>query len=193
MLSPDGREVWCVREEHHEPSAPSDGITRAIVGVPLDGSAADDPENGSCHRVGQPVLGLPTPSPDGEKLAWIAWNHPNMPWDTTELRVGDLMTGGVHEWRTVLGGDHESVLEPAGPIAHTCLCVSDRSGWWNLYGVDAAGEAAPTPLAPRDEEFAGPLWQLGFRHYGVLDDGQLVVLHGDADAEARHPRSGDRQ
>jgi dipeptidyl aminopeptidase/acylaminoacyl peptidase len=180
VLSPDGREVWCVREEHTDPSAPSTGITRAIVGIPLDGSAAED---GTRIRVivsGSQFLAFPTPSPDGDKLAWIAWDHPNMPWDTTELRVGDLAQGVVQSWRNVLGGDHESVLEPAWADADRIYAISDRSGWWNLYVVDVLGTAAAKPLARRDEEFAGPLWQLGYRHYGVLDDGKLVVVHGGA-------------
>ena len=181
VLSPDGREVWCVREEHADPSAPSTGITRAIVGVPLDGSAAEDETLVRSIVSGSQFLAFPTPSPDGEKLAWIAWDHPNMPWDTTELRVGELTNGVVQSWRKVLGGDHESVLEPAWASADHIYAISDRSGWWNLYVVDVLGAAAPKSLAPRDEEFAGPLWLLGFRHYSVLDDGKLVVLHGDAD------------
>jgi dipeptidyl aminopeptidase/acylaminoacyl peptidase len=176
VRSPDGAEVWCVREEHtgEGPSA----LTRAIVGVPLDGSAADDPAKVRVIVSGSQFLAYPTPSPDGDKLAWIAWNHPDMPWDATQLRVGDLTEGRVNSWRTVLGGDHESVLEPRWADSAHLFAVSDRSGWWNLYRVDASGGSEPTPLAPRTEEFAGPLWQLGFRHYDVLESGRLVVLRG---------------
>jgi dipeptidyl aminopeptidase/acylaminoacyl peptidase len=176
VLSPDGSEVWCVREEHtgEGPSA----LTRAIVGVPLDGSAADNPANIRVIVSGSQFLAYPTPSPDGEKLAWIAWNHPDMPWDATQLRVGDLTEGRVNSWRTVLGGDHESVLEPRWADSAHLFAVSDRSGWWNLYRVAASGGSEPTPLATRTEEFAGPLWQLGYRHYDVLESGRLVVLRG---------------
>jgi dipeptidyl aminopeptidase/acylaminoacyl peptidase len=175
VLSPDGSEVWCVREEHtgESPSA----VTRAIVGVPLDGSAAGDPANIRVIVSGSQFLAYPTPSPDGEKLAWIAWNHPDMPWDSTELRIGDLTGGRVNAWHTALGGEHESVLEPRWADSAHLFALSDRSGWWNLYRVDTDG-SEPTPLAPRAEEFAGPLWQLGYRHYDVLEDGRLVVLHG---------------
>ena len=181
VLSPDGREVWCVREEHTEPSHPSAGITRAIVGIPLDCSAAEDATLVRVIVSDSHFLAFPTPSPDGDKLAWIAWDHPNLPWDTTQLRVGELTGGAVKSWRTVLGGQHESVLEPVWAADDSIYAISDRSGWWNLYRVDVTGTANPRALAPRDEEFAGPLWQLGFRHYGALDDGTLVVLHGDAD------------
>jgi hypothetical protein len=81
-LSPDRREVWCVREAH------SGGkVTRAIVAIPLDGSAADDPAAVRELVTGSDFFAFPTPSPDGKRLAWICWNHPHMPWDGTELRV----------------------------------------------------------------------------------------------------------
>jgi dipeptidyl aminopeptidase/acylaminoacyl peptidase len=181
VLSPDGREVWFVREKHTDPSSPTEGITRAIVGIPLDGSAAEDETLVRVIVSGSQFVAFPTPSPDGEKLAWIAWDHPNMPWDTTELRVGDLTNGIVGRWRKVLGGQPESFLEPVWADTSHLYVISDRSGWWNPYLVDVTEAAEPQPLSPRNEEFAGPLWMLGFRHYGVIDDGKLVVLHGDAD------------
>jgi dipeptidyl aminopeptidase/acylaminoacyl peptidase len=177
VLSPDGREVWCVREQHSGEGAAAK-ITRAIVGVPLDGSAADDAAAVRVIVSGSQFLAYPTPSPDGAQLAWIAWDHPNMPWDTTELRVGNLVDRVVPSWHGVLGGEHESVLEPTWVDNASLYVISDRSGWWNLYRVDASGSADPTALAPRDEEFSGPLWELGNRHYRVLDDRKLLVLHG---------------
>ena len=77
-----------------------------------------------------------------------------------------------------MGGPEESVLAPAWRDDATLYVVSDASGWWNLYQVPAAGGAAPRPLHPLDEEFAGPLWQLGGRPFELLGDGRLAVLHG---------------
>jgi dipeptidyl aminopeptidase/acylaminoacyl peptidase len=177
VLSPDGREVWCVREQHTGEGATAT-ITRAIVGVPLDGSAADNAAAVRAIVSGSQFLAYPTPSPDGGQLAWIAWDHPNMPWDSTQLRVGNLVDGVVPSWHGVLGGEHESVLEPTWADSAHLYAISDRSGWWNLYRVDASGGSEPTPLATRAEEFSGPLWQLGHHHYRALDDGKLLVLHG---------------
>jgi dipeptidyl aminopeptidase/acylaminoacyl peptidase len=179
-LSPNGREVWCVRESH-APAAggEEDGhpaITRAIVAVPLDGSAAQDREAVRELVSGADFFAFPTPSPDGTRLAWIRWNHPRMPWDGTELLVGpvsDLSSATV-----VMGAFDESVLAPVWADNDSLYVASDVSGWWNLYQVEASAFATPRPLCQREEEFAGPLWLLGIRHHALLADGRLAVLHG---------------
>ena len=172
-LSPGGDEIWCIREEH----SPDAAVSRAIVAVPIDGSAKDDPGRVWVVVAGSQFYAFPRPSADGRQLAWIAWDHPNMPWDSTELRVGEIVDGVVSTWRRVLGGANESVLQPEWAGADRLYAVSDRSGWWNLYEIDLVADA-PRPLAAREEEFAGPLWQLGYRFYTVLDDGRLAILHG---------------
>ncbi len=94
VLAPNRREIWCVQERH------SDGkVTRAIVAVPLDASAADDPAAVRELVAGSDFFAFPTPSPDGQRLAWICWNHPHMPWDGTELRVAQVTREGVGQGR----------------------------------------------------------------------------------------------
>jgi dipeptidyl aminopeptidase/acylaminoacyl peptidase len=171
-LSPDRTEVWCVQERH------SDGkVTRAIVAVPLDGSAAQRPEAIRELVTGSDFYAFPTPSPDGQRLAWICWNHPRMPWDGTELRVALIEDGLPGQGRLVKGGMQESVLAPLWRDATSLYVVTDWPGWWNLYQVGLVGQP-PQALYPAEEEFAGPLWQLGERPYAVLGDGRLAVLHG---------------
>ncbi|HET7664966.1 MAG TPA: prolyl oligopeptidase family serine peptidase, partial [Mycobacterium sp.] len=175
VLSPDGGEIWCVREEH----SPDGGISRAIVAVSIDGSAADDASRIRVIVAGSHFLAYPRPSSDGRRLAWIAWEHPNMPWDASQLRIGDLVDGVVSSWRPIVGGPGESVLQPEWVPNRTdrLYVISDRSGWWNLYEVGTdAGE--PRPIAPASEEFGAPLWQLGYCFYAILDDGRLAVRHG---------------
>ena len=188
VLAPAGDQVWCVRERH------ADGrISRAIVAVPLDGSAAGA---GDAVRVlvsGSDFYAFPAPSPDGAMLAFICWDHPRMPWDGTELRVAVIGEPGRQaqqqaqrqaqqqaqrqaQQQVIMGGEHESVLAPAWRDDRSLYAVSDRSGWWNLYLASLDGSVRA--LCPREEEFAGPLWQLGMRPYVVLGDGRIAASYG---------------
>ena len=102
-----------------------------------------------------------------------------MPWDGTELRVGAAVGGvTVADSALVMGGPSESVLAPRWRNEESLYVISDASGWWNVYEVAAVGGATPRPLHRAEEEFAGPLWQLGGRPFELLSDGRLAVLHG---------------
>jgi dipeptidyl aminopeptidase/acylaminoacyl peptidase len=197
VLSPDRAEIWCVCEGHVMAAPPeatppngtppvpagppaATSVRRAIVAVPLDGSAADDPVAIRELVSGAGFYASPTPSPDGGHLAWVQWNHPRMPWDGTELRVANLENGKVERARTVKGGLSESALAPLWCDEKNVYVVSDWSGWWNIYQVGLYG-GSPAAQYPAEEEFAGPLWQLGGVPYAVLADGRLAVLHGQGD------------
>src|SRR6185437_4645833 len=172
VLSPDTREVWCVRELHS-----AGKVTRAIVAVPLDGSAATDPGAVRVLVTGFDFFAFPTPSPDGQWLAWICWNHPHMPWDGTELRVAPVEAGTPGKGRLIKGNNRESVLAPVWRDNASLYVATDWTGWWNIYQIGLAGEP-PQALYPADEEFAGALWQLGARPFTRLADGRLAVTHG---------------
>ncbi len=164
-----GSEVWAVRERH----AADGSVTRDLCAVPLDGSAAA----GSLRTVvaGSDFLAFPRVSRDGSMLAWIAWDHPQMPWDGTELRVAPMLPDGTcGPSRTVLGSTTESVLQPEWSGDSELTLISDRTGWWNLYRVQL-GSGEVEALCPRAEEFAGPLWELGERWYELLADGTILT------------------
>ena len=103
-----GDEVWCVRERHDDDGA----VHRDLAAVPLDGRAADDQAAIRTVLSGSHFLAGARVSPDGRQVAWIAWEHPQMPWDGTELRVAELVAGVATDARTVLGSTTESVLQP---------------------------------------------------------------------------------
>ncbi len=172
-VSTDGTEVWCIRESHQ-----ADGsIRRDVCAVPLDGSAAEDASRIRSVVAGSHFLTHARVSPDGSKLAWIAWDHPQMPWDGTELRVAELNSDGVcGPWRRLAGSTTESVLQPEWADNDSLFAISDSSGWWNLYRLPVAEGGQPQPLCPRSEDFAGPLWQLGQRWYAPLEDGRLLTV-----------------
>lgn len=172
VLSPDRREVWCVRERHE-----GGKVTRAIVAVPLDGSAASGAAAIRVLVSGFDFFAFPTPSPDGQWLAWICWNHPHMPWDGTELRVAPLEAGTPGKARLIKGSNRESVLAPLWRDNGSLYVATDWTGWWNIYQIGLRGEP-PQALYPADEEFAGALWELGARPFAMLGDGRLAVRHG---------------
>jgi dipeptidyl aminopeptidase/acylaminoacyl peptidase len=189
FIHPDLDEVWGVRETHTGP-APTD-VRRDIVAVPLDGSAADDPGLVRVLAASHHFLCCPRLSPDGERLSWIGWDHPSMPWDDTVLCVAEVVAGKVGPPQVVAGGERQAIVQAewAGPRA--LVYVSDPGGWWNLYRLDlggppaaggspAPGLAAPGPsaLCPREEEFGGAMWQLGQRWLAPLADGTIAAIHG---------------
>jgi dipeptidyl aminopeptidase/acylaminoacyl peptidase len=170
QLRPDLGEVWCVLEEFTG-DGPTD-VRRVLAAVPLDGSAVQDRDavrelTDDRHRF---VTG-PRLSPDGSHAAWLAWDHPRMPWDGTELIVAEVHEGTLREPRTVAGGPEESIAQADWSPDGRLLYASDRTGWWNLY---RDGEQ----LCPREEEFGGALWKLGHRWFAPLDSGLIAVVHG---------------
>ncbi|CAM5241018.1 hypothetical protein STANM309S_04254 [Streptomyces tanashiensis] len=181
VIHPDRGEVWCVLEEFTGP-APTD-VRRVLAAVPLDGSAADDRAavrelSDGRHRF---VTG-PRLSPDGRRAAWIAWDHPRMPWDGTEVQLAEVTPYGTfREARTVAGGPAESIPQVDWDAAGRLLLVSDRTGWWNLYRAEVGTDGAlagPEALCPRAEEFGGPLWKIGLRWFAPLENGLIAVVHG---------------
>ncbi|MFI7406149.1 prolyl oligopeptidase family serine peptidase [Streptomyces sp. NPDC049541] len=171
QLQVERGEVWCVLEEFTG-DGPTD-VRRVLAAVPLDGSAVQDRDavrelTDDRHRF---VTG-PRLSPDGRSAVWLAWDHPRMPWDGTELVLAQVAEDGtLRETRTLAGGPDESIAQADWAPDGSLLYASDRTGWWNLYrdGV---------PLCPREEEFGGPLWKLGQRWFAPLDSGLIAVVHG---------------
>ncbi|MFK0252455.1 prolyl oligopeptidase family serine peptidase [Streptomyces sp. NPDC090445] len=187
-----GTEVWCVLEEFTGP-APTD-VRRVPAAVPLDGSAAGDRSRVRELTDGRHRFATgPRLSPDGRHAAWLAWDHPRMPWDGTELRLAAVAADGTLAGaRTVLGGPEEAVAQAEWGADGSLLAVSDRSGWWNPYRVDPDSGTAVN-LCPREEEFGGPLWKPGLSWLAPLPDGLVAVLHGQGSSVlgVLDPESGD--
>ncbi len=161
-LSADGATVVCVRE-HHDGTAATD-VHNEIVR--LDAHAPGTPE---VLVTGPDFVAAPRLSPDGRHLAWVQWNHPSMPWDSTELVVRNLAT---EEETVIAGGPGESVAEPRWQADGSLWFISDRTDWWNLYrcapGVDIE------PVVRIDAEIGVPAWTFGSARYAVRPDGSTV-------------------
>jgi len=165
-LSPDGTVLAAVRERHLGGEPVND-----IVLLAADGSS--EPR---VIAEGHDFFAAPRISPDGTSIAWVSWDHPNMPWDGTELWVAPLAVGAA---RKVAGGPAESVTQPRWSPSGVLHFVSDRTGWWNLYadpagGAGAGGEAVA--LAPVEAELSGPDWVFGQSSYCFLADGTIVAV-----------------
>ncbi len=161
----------CVREDH---TLGDDQPPAAIVAVPL-GDAT--PSAGVVLASGADFLSDPTLSPDGRQLAWLQWNHPNMPWDGTELHVADLDVRGVPRAPVrVAGGPDESVFQPVWSPDGVLYFVSDRTGWWNLYRR-RNGVTEPVYAMPAD--FGKPQWSLGTSTYAFASADRIVVTYAE--------------
>ena len=175
------REVlYAVAEDHGGPGAFRTDPTTTLVSIPLDGSAAEEPDLIATLVGGEDFVAAPRLSPDGAVLAWITWSHPDMPWDAGRLQIASVTDGGarlVHR-RTVAGGQEISVAEPVWTADGDLVHVDDRTGWWNLYRSEQQdGELRTRHLHPAEAEFTLPQWQLGTRTLCVLDDNHLMASY----------------
>jgi len=158
----------CVREDH---SKGGEAVS-SIAAVQFD-------VNDGCGEVlveGNDFYSSPKLSPDGTHLAWLTWNHPNMPWDGCELWVGEVESdGSVGNTRWVAGGAHESIFQPEWSPSGVLYFSSDRNGWWNLQRIADQGEIE-TVCATKGE-LGTPQWLFGMSSYAFISDEQVVCCH----------------
>ncbi len=161
------RRLICVREDH---SKGDQQPPASIVAIPLGASA---PSAGIVLASGADFYSDPIVSPDGTRLAWLQWNHPNMPWDGTSLYVADLDGRGLPGSPVrVAGGAEESVFQPSWSPDGVLFFVSDRTGWWNLYRLQGS-VAEPIHVMPAD--FGKPQWSFGMTTYAFQSATRIVA------------------
>lgn len=180
------RRLLAVQER---PTASGGDETTALVAIPLpaDPPAADPPAATETPPPTELVSGAdffssPRLSPDGSRLAWLSWNHPDMPWDATTLWLADLDDAGLPRApRAVAGGDPdhpEAVQQPSFEAQGRLTFISDRGGWWNLYRGSARGgseDPRTQSLCPRDAEFGVPPWLFGMSTYAQVPGGIVAA------------------
>ncbi|MFN2216504.1 MAG: prolyl oligopeptidase family serine peptidase [Anaerolineales bacterium] len=176
-ISPDGgkryadlivdisrQRLICVCEDHEMDV----GIIRnSIISISLE----ED------HQITELVAGHdffsnPRISPDGNKLSWLSWDNPNLPWDGSDLWVGSFdQNGRVRNTRHVAGGSNVSIFQPEWSPGGVLHFISDQNGWWNPFKVQ---NGTITKLCEKDAEFGLPQWVFGLSAYGFMEETKLV-------------------
>ena len=157
---PDGS-IVCVRESH------VDGETvNEIVKI--------DPGNREVEVLvtGRDFYASPRPSPEGTRLLWLEWDHPNMPWDGTFLKTATITENGLVDIAEVAGGPDESIFQPEWAPDGSIVFATDRSGWWNLHRFDGR---MTSPILAMEADFGVPAWIFGSTIFGFLSDRRILT------------------
>jgi dipeptidyl aminopeptidase/acylaminoacyl peptidase len=165
----DGRRgrMLCVCEDH---SAPGQEAVNSLVALDLEGK-----RQRRVLAAGNDFYASPRLSPDGSHVAWLTWNHPNMPWDGTELWLGSLADDGtLLDSRRVAGGEAESIFQPEWSPDGTLYFASDRTGWWNLCRWS---DGHVEPLCAMEAEFGLPQWVFGMSTYAFASKTSIICAY----------------
>jgi dipeptidyl aminopeptidase/acylaminoacyl peptidase len=167
-IDPSRQRLVCVREDH---TAKEREPVTTLVSLPLAGP----PTAGEVIASGHDFYSTPRFSPDGSRLSWLAWRHPNMPWDGTELWVADVSDDGTLDQAGRVGdGEADAIFQPGWSPDGTLYFVSDRTGWWNLYRVHTGRVELVHAM---DADFGRPQWQLGMSTWAFAGASRLVVTY----------------
>ncbi len=161
------QQLICVREDH---SRPGQEAVNTIVALPLE-----ENDGGKVLVSGNDFYANPRVSPDGKNFSWLTWNHPNMPWDGSEVWVSPIQSdGSLSKEELVAGGLEESIFQPDWSPDNTLYFVSDRTGWWNLYRWEGGQVKA---LAEMEAEFGVPQWVFGLSTYTFESADSLICTY----------------
>ncbi len=167
-VDPRRSRLVCVREDHRDAAQEA---VNSLVSIDLSSGAE------TVLVSGRDFYSNPRLSPDGSRLAWLSWNHPNMPWDGTELWVGTVRSdGSLTEVGLVAGGDAESIFQPEWSPLGILYFVSDRSGWWNLY---RARNGRVEALWDKHADFGRPQWVFGMATYAFAAADRIICTYAE--------------
>lgn len=152
------------------------GESHENAGEPENFLACIDPHTGTVKRIatGHDFYASAAISTDGKKIAWICWDHPNMPWDDTQLWCGDLTAQGIENIHQIdAQSTHQSFLQPQFSPAGDLWVLCDKNNWWNLYRIQ--GDQL-IPMFEVNKDIGGPLWVFGQQQWTFYQDHPLVIF-----------------
>ncbi len=169
-LSPDERWIIAQRERHDDEARQHGEAINELVILPTDAS-----EPPRVIVQGHDFFASPCFAPNGRALAWLAWNHPNMPWDGSLLYLTEFRPEGtIGEPRLIAGGNEVSIVQPSWSPDGALHFVSDRSGWWNLHALI---DDEVVNICPHEAEFGGPQWVSYLSMHTHLSDRRCAAIH----------------
>ena len=167
IVDPQRNRLVCVCEDHTKADREPENT---LVSVDLDTGEVQ------VLAWGSDFYSCPRLSPDGSQLAFLSWNHPNMPWDGTQLWLADILAdGSVGEAECIAGGVDQSICEPNWSPDGKLYFSSDRTGWWNLYRYSKDGTVEP--LWEMEAEFGYPHWVFGVSTYAFASQSRLICTY----------------
>ncbi|MDA7852222.1 prolyl oligopeptidase family serine peptidase [Porticoccaceae bacterium] len=159
------QQLIAVCETHHDNREPENTLVSIVL---ADGSL-------STLVSGADFYAFPRISPDSKQLCWIEWQHPNMPWDSTQLWLANFSDGGLSDKMLVAGADNnEAIFQPQWSPDNQLYFVSDKNNWWNIYRIE---NGSRQPVLEIEAEFATPLWQFGMTSYDFIDADTIACVY----------------
>ncbi len=143
-----------------------------LATIDLDGSTGTRTLIEGCDFYASPKI-----SPCGKWLCWLSWNHPDMPWDATQLWVAELKDGGEPGTPLLVAGNgNESIFQPNWSPDGELFFVSDRNNWWNIYRCPVPN-AEVTQVTSLEAEFATPQWVFNMSTYAFLNAKSIIATY----------------
>lgn len=131
----------------------------------------------STMHSGHDFYASPALNSDDNKLAFIAWNFPNMPWDCTTLYVCDLDNhGNISTTYTIPGSERASFCQPQWCYSDRLYYISDQTGWWNIYTYSPL-DGKTENISPISNDFCDAQWRLGVKSYAVVSRDKLLCCY----------------